>query len=271
MRVCLSAASEAPAKIRRAPVLLVWAILVLAAQFGGAEDAKSNLTVFQEDAVMPHLAEGGGWTTTITLVNLDGTDAPFELSFFDNHGQGLTLPIEGVGNQSVVSGTIPFRGTVTLQTAGTSAPLKEGWGFVASSQLIGGMAVFSFHRSGLPDFESVVPFTSYLDLLQVLAFDHRDGFQTGVAMANVLQSQITVRMQFVEENGVSLFSDTVNLPAGGHTSFLLSGRYPQLEGRRGTIQFTEESGLTEGLAVTGLRFNPQGPFTTVFPMRGPNW
>lgn len=260
-----------PKKIRWGRFLIVLGIFALSVQFSGAEDTKSNLTIFQEDVVMPHLADGDGWTTTITLVNLDGTDAPFQLSFFDNNGQGLTLLFEGVGNQSVLSGTIPFRGTVTLRTAGTSSPLKEGWGILASNQLIGGMAVFTFHRSGLPDFESVVPFSSYLDLLQVMTFDDTEGFRTGMAMANVLTSPITVRMQFVDENGVGLFSDTVDLPAGGHTSFLVSSRYPQLEGQRGTIQFSEQTGHVEGLTVMGLRFNPEGPFTTLFPMRGPNW
>jgi hypothetical protein len=261
----------APVTKWRTRFLLVLGILVLSAQFSNAGDTKRNLTVYSEDVVMPHLADGDGWTTTITLVNLDSTDAPFQLSFLDNNGHALTIPFLETGDESILSGTIPFRGTVTLHTTGTSDPLKEGWAFVSSNQLIGGMAVFSFHRPGVLDFESVVPFTSYLDLQQVLAFDHRDGFLTGLAMANFLASPITVRMQFVDENGVALFSDTVNLPAGGHTSFLLSDRYPQLEDKRGTIQFSEQSGLVEGLTVMGLRFTPDGPFTTIFPMRAPYW
>jgi len=267
----LSVRNAVPKKHRHSRFLIALGILVLSAKLGGAEDGTRSLTVFPEDVVMPHLADGDGWTTTITLVNLDGTDAPFQISFLNNNGQSLTLPFLEEGNRSVISGTIPFRGTVTLQTEGTSAPLQEGWGIVSSNRLIGGMAVFTFHRSGLPDFEAVVPFSSYLDLLQVMTFDQRDGFLAGLAMANVLTSSMTVRLQFVDENGVALFSDTIALAAGGHTSFLLSSRYPQLEGRRGTIQFSEQGGRLEGLPVMGLRFHPQGPFTTVFPMRGPNW
>lgn len=266
-----SAPIAASAKIWRTRFLLTLGIVLLAAKFGRAEDTRRNLTVYGEDIVIGHLADGEGWTTTITLVNLDSTDAPFQLSFLGNNGQDLSLPFQGQGNQTTLTGTIPFRGTLTFQTTGTSAPVQEGWGYISSNQLIGGMAVFSFHRSGFPDFEAVVPFTSYLDLQQVMAFDERNGFRTGMALANFLASSLPVTMQFVDENGVGLFSDTVNLPAGGHTSFLLTDRYPQLADKRGTIQFFAQNGALQGLTVVGLRVNPQGPITTIFPMRAPSW
>ena len=83
---------------------------------------------------------------------------------------------------------------------------------------------------------------------------------TGVALANTYQATpLTVKATFYDLNGTTLFSDNIVLPGNGHTSFLLSTKYPQLAGLQGLAVFTGVPNDTNNrsgfLNVLGLRAN----------------
>jgi hypothetical protein len=55
---------------------------------------------------LAHVASGGGWQTTFTLVNTGTSSAQVQLSFFDNHGNPLLLPLTLVQpNTAVTTGS----------------------------------------------------------------------------------------------------------------------------------------------------------------------
>jgi hypothetical protein len=64
-----------------------------------------------------------------------------------------------------------------------------------------------------------------------------------------------------DDTGKQLATDTLTLSARGHTSFDLKSRWSALADRRGAIEVRRPT--PGGFRLLGLRFNPQGAFTTV--------
>src|ERR1700722_9098051 len=87
--------------------------------------AKPKVVVFSGDNVFPHVVDGGLWKTTFKFVNLENHTVTFTLSFFDDNGNPLELPILA---NSVLSGgyftsiafSLPTATSTTLETAGTA-------------------------------------------------------------------------------------------------------------------------------------------------------
>ena len=54
---------------------------------------------------MAHVASGGGWQTTFTLVNTGTSPAQAQMSFFDDNGNPLSLPLTFLQSGSAMSST----------------------------------------------------------------------------------------------------------------------------------------------------------------------
>ena len=213
--------------------------------------------------VIAQIADGGGWKTSVTLVNLQDKAVAYKLNFWDSSGQPLVLPFAGIGSRSTLEGTLPVAGSATIETAGTSDTLREGWGELAAGQgSIGGMAVFCQRIVGRPDFEAVVPLSSRYESRFVLPFDNTAGFTTSMAIVNAsYYATAVVTAAFRTEGGQQIMLDQFTLGPQGHIAFSMRERYPQMSGGRGVIEFS-----TPGLELSalGLRFNDFGAFTS-FP------
>ena len=95
----------------------------------------------------------------------------------------------------------------------------------------------------------------------ILAFDNTGGLTTGLTLAKVSGQVAVVPFLIRDDSGKLLQSTTINLPAHGHTSFLLPGEYKVTNGKRGTVEFDTPSGGQIG--VVGLRANNDGAPTTI--------
>ncbi|MBS1833782.1 MAG: hypothetical protein JST65_13775, partial [Acidobacteria bacterium] len=104
--------------------------------------------------ILAQIADGGGWRTTITLVNLDTVPASYTLRFYSNDGT-LALPFEGeTGRLESLSGTIPVGGSRTIVTTGTTTTLSQGWAELTSTQNVSGLGIFRQRVTGRPDQEA---------------------------------------------------------------------------------------------------------------------
>jgi hypothetical protein len=213
--------------------------------------------------VLSQLADGKGWQTTITLVNMESTQAAFTLRFWAQDGGPLRLPIEGnPGRLEAYEGVIPAGGSRTIRTAGTDAALSQGWAELETVRQIGGLGIFRERVSGRPDLEAAVSVTNPANRF-LLAFDNLQNYTTSMALVNTSTQQsrglnISARM----ESGTALFQDTINLPPRGQTAVASTDRFPATKNQRGVLDMTNASGDFTGL---GLRFNPTGAFTS-FPV-----
>ena len=216
---------------------------------------------------MAQLAVGGSWKTTIVLENSGSTPAQARLNFFDNDGNALPLPLrfpESPGDDIVAATlerTLGAGATLTIESGGPdSQPLQVGWAQLLSDGSVSGFAIFGTGSDNY-DQEAAVPLETRGSGSYVLWFDNTGGMVVGVALANISAQPATVEVTIRDESGVVIdTSNTIPLPAQGHTSFELPTRMPQTAQRRGTVEFhTTTSGQ---ISVLGLRFKAVA-FTTI--------
>lgn len=211
---------------------------------------------------MAQVASGGGWQTIFTLVNTGTSSAQAQLSFFDNNGNPLSLPLTfadsgATTTSSSLSETIGAEDTLVLVASGTNSA-QVGSAQLSIDGKVGGFAIFHYNPTGQ---EAVVPLETTNATAYVLAFDNTNGLATGLALANVSNQSGKVTLIVRDDNGSKLGTATINLPARGHTSFMLGSTYSFTANKRGTVEFdTPPNGQISAL---GLRASPTGSLTTI--------
>ena len=240
-------------------------LLLTATGLVGQTPPHNNEAVYSFGGALAHFLDGDGWTTTLTLVNLDPTQASFTLSFFGDNGSPQAFTISGA-SVTTVTGTIAGRGTVVLATPGTKAGLSQGWVKMDSYNTIGGTAVFQ--RLG-QNLEASEVLDTNLSTQLALPFDHTNGYATGIALVNPFSyTGATITVTFRDENGNIFLTDSISLTAQQHIGITLTQRYPSTIGRRGTVSFQTNQLWLNAL---GSRFSPSGAFSTVTAMSALFW
>src|SRR5579862_6321505 len=224
---------------------------------------------FAPAGILSHIASGGFWKTTITLVSLKPTANEVRVNFRADSGAPLTLPmtvtLQGASTTvtaSTLDRTIPPGGTLLIETEAPASPTVVGWAQVLSSGPVEGSAIFGA-SSATGSSEGTAPLDTSAAYDLILPFDETAGFTTGAAfvnLSNTTAASITVTVR--DDSGTELGTPTIlpDLPANGHTSFAVGTQFPAAVGKRGTIELLDTSG--GGIAGLGLRFNVFGSFTS---------
>lgn len=235
---------------------------------------KPQTLVFSTDRILPHLAVGGGWETTIVLVNMSDREVQFNQPFYDPTGKPWTvttkmLPGGEPVKTSVASGRIAIGGSLHILLSEPAGPVQTGWSMInydTSASRLGGYAVFRQRVQGRPDFEALVPLSSYDDSVFYMPFDNLDGATTAMAILNPATNlSVSLEILLVDTGGKTLGSYSLNLAPGAQESFVLADRFPATRGRLGTVKI---EGSTNRLSALGFRFNSGGAFSTIPIM---NW
>jgi hypothetical protein len=216
--------------------------------------------------VLSHIAAGGGWATTITLVNTSSSAVPVQVALHGDDGSVLTLPVtttqQGVSQNtttSSVGATINPNATLLISTGDQVAATVVGWADVLSTGSLGGYAIFrSTPQAGSPS-EGTVPLQSQFPSTVTLPYDNTAGFVMGVALANLSTAFASVTVTMWDDSGNQLGTQFTTIAGSGHTSFVLPNQFPLTAGKRGIVKFQ----TTGGIAGLGLRFSPFGTFTSV--------
>jgi hypothetical protein len=215
---------------------------------------------------MAHVAEGGGWQTTFTLINAGTSSSQVELSFYDNNGNALSLPLTYVQSSAkattaTVTRTIAAGATLVILTQGNSTgPLVEGSAqlTINGSTNVNGFAIF---RNNPAAQEAVVPLETRNAAAFVLGFDNTNGLATGVALSNVSDQGAKVGVILRDDTGAILDTTSINLSARGHTAFVLTANYAVVQNKRGTVEFDTPPGGQ--ISAVGILGTPTGAFTTI--------
>lgn len=213
--------------------------------------------------IITHLADGDGWKSTITIINLSQSkDAVYSLDFYGDGGNPQSFFFERLGANSSVQGALNPGGSIVLQTTGAGS-LTEGWAQFDSSTsaYVSGFAVFSNSNGN----EAAVPFESVLATNQILSFDNTGGYGMGVALANSDFMTMIISATFRSEGGSVLGTDTFKMNSMTHTAFIFADQWPFTAGQKGIVYFepTDSFGTASGLAILGLRYTPELAFTSV--------
>jgi sugar lactone lactonase YvrE len=209
-----------------------------------------------------HIASGGGWRTTFTLVNTGTNEVQITLNFFDVNGAPLTLPFSlpqtsTTLRASTYSQKLAAGASLLVVTEDPSAQAAvTGSAKLLAIGPVDGFAVFRYNPSGQ---EAIVPMdTRNWTNSFMLAFDNTGGLATGVAIANRSTQAGSVTVDVADANGAFIGpSKSINLAANGQTSFSLTDPklgIPATAGRRGFLRITGGSPAVLGIRFDGLVF-----------------
>ncbi len=211
---------------------------------------------------MAHMAVGGGWTTTLQLINFGNATGHAHLSFFDDNGAALVLPITSPGSTQATASLDPLllpNATLTLQSSGVDgSPVQTGSARLTSDGSVTGFIRFTY---GPRDQDAIVPLETRNAASYILAFDNTNGLATGVAVANNTSAPINIAVTIRDATGAQLGLEIITIPANGHSAFVLSNRFTQTANQNGTVQFATPAGGQ--ISVLGMRFLASGTFSTI--------
>jgi len=246
-----------------------------------------SLGVLNNDAiVLPHFADGGGWTTQVILTNPSDDPLSGTVEFLGGGSPSqsasiLTMSVNGATN-SAFDYLIPPRSAVHFVTGNSSDAMKfgsvrvtPGGGkppFGTGSNAPVAVAIFSFKNRGVTVNEASVlgapTSTAYRMFAETSgAITEPGSVESGVAIANPWQTPVTVRMELTQFDGSSVGPpSTLTIPALGQVAKFVNELFPSLpDNFRGFLKLT----ATSPIGATGVRgrYNERGDFliTTTAP------
>ena len=229
----------------------------------------SDLSVSSSRRVIfPHLADGGGWTTKIVLVNPTDNPISGEIRFIEQgstSGQAGPLDLNVNGQSgSTLTYSIPPRSSWSGLTSGSGAGVRVGSAHVTpadNSGIPSGVAVFSYRRNGIVVTESGVIATSEGAGFRLFAessgnFNAADpgSLQTGIAVTNLSDEAATVALQLTTLTGANVATGSVLVAGKGQRALFLN-ELPGFSSLPASFQgvLRVSTNAVSGVSVIGLR------------------
>ena len=206
---------------------------------------------------LPHFVYGGVWYSAIYLSNTTNALESVQLTFRDNNGAPLLVPLAGIG--SLFSRVVILNpGTTVLLEALNVGddPSTEGWVDILLPPGVMGYGVSRLVTAGHPDQEALIPFA--LESSQRVEFTYDDiQFTTAVALLNPSDQQTTVTVTAFGDDGDQV--GTTQLVLAPHTkSANILTAYAGMAGvfrKQGRVVVSVPTGA---VSVLALRFGGAG-------------
>jgi hypothetical protein len=213
------------------------------------------------DRILPDILDGGGASTSITIVNLDSQPADFQLFFVDVSGNLVAIPVRQLSDPAnTIQGTVPVGGSVTIDTAGQASTATDAWALLGSpsGRAIGATVIEHYHVEGVPDTDATLSLASLVETSFRLAFDNRNGASAGLMLIHsdvpsAPTAKITLVFRDGDGNVLKQFSGS--LPPLQKAISVFTSDFPETAGVVGTV---DVSSTGRQLAALGLRLNSAG-------------
>lgn len=166
----------------------------------------------------PQVVDGGGYQTTVILLNTSAGTETGMLSLFNDSGSPLAVKQSGGASNSSFRYSIPPGGVFLLETDGSPGTINAGSVQVIPDQGTSspvGAGVFRFTQNGIVVTESGIPAANPTTHARIYV-DTSGGHNTGLALAAPTGDPVSVV--------VSAFQSDGNTPAGTGKAVLLSGK-----------------------------------------------
>ncbi len=205
------------------------------------------------DLYFPQIADGGGYRTTLTLVNPTDSAISATLETFQGNGTPLIMTLNGTAAASRPL-TIPAKGVALLESANLGG-VVAGWARVrGATGRLGGSIVYGYLSNGsLVSEAGIDPARKTAGFS--LSVDTRNGYLSGVAIANPDDSlSRTYRLSLYDAQGVQVGTmKTLILGPHQHTAQMVEQLFSlsSLKDFTGIMTVHAEEGTVIG---TTLRF-----------------
>jgi hypothetical protein len=236
------------------------------------EESAASLAGLSTIGSIAQVASGGGWKSTITLINTGNATEDAVVSFFDDNGNPLALPVNypqaplaAPALASVIDRTVDPGAELLIETAGPlDQPTQAGWALVQANGSLTGYSLFRWGTAPHQQ-EAVAALESRTPGSFLLSFDQTGGYVLGIAVANAFSPAANVTATLYDDAGVPIGGTTLPLPAMGHTAFMLTDKFPAADGKRGTLLLTPPAG-SQMISTIAFRANNEGSLATVLPL-----
>jgi hypothetical protein len=214
-----------------------------------------------------HATYNGGFTSTFYFVNTGLSSAQLALSFYDDAGNPLTVPLRlpqtsTNAKSAVLTQTLTAGAMLAVETVSDDGAASiVGSARLTTDGSVSGFEVFRWTTFGQ---EASVPLETRTPASFVLVFDDTHGLTTGVALSNAATSGVNVAVKIYDDAGNLLQTTSANVAGKGHTSFLLPSNYPLTANKRGMVEFVVPAGGQ--IALIGLRAKGDAGTLTTIPV-----
>jgi hypothetical protein len=178
---------------------------------------------FVSNLYFPHFVDGGGYTTSLLLLNREAESESGTIQILDSKGQPLVVTRADGTTGSSFPYSISPNGVFHFQTDGSADALKDGWVQVipdSTSTSPIGAGVLSLNsngamitETGIPSAESTTHARIYVDL--------SEAHNTGLAIANMTNSGAYITIRAFQKDGVTAAGTSkgpLQLDAHGHAA-----------------------------------------------------
>ena len=201
--------------------------------------------------IIPHVADGGVWQTTIVLTNTTASPASASLSFFQetsgNATQAWNLTfVENVNAQSL---SIGAGSTLFLHSTGTAAATAQGWGEMTADSGVVVYVIFTSRVPGQSAQQGTVSAGSSGTRI-LMPFDNTSGLVGAIGIANTGGTPIAISVNIRTSNGAVTQGTLPTIPTQGHAAFVISQQFPATAGLGGLAEFYVSSGAFSAIALS---------------------
>jgi hypothetical protein len=170
----------------------------------------------------PQMANGGGYVTTVVLLNTSDESEGGTLKLYNNGGSALALTDSNGLTGSSFDYFIPAKGAWVFETNGLPDTADVGSMQVvpaSGTKAPVGAGVFRYTRGSITVTETGVPSTTATTHARIY-IDRTSGHDTGVAIAGINSTAVNVSVRAYALNGSTPVSqsETIALPGNGHYS-----------------------------------------------------
>jgi hypothetical protein len=174
-------------------------------------------------AYFPQFADGGGYTTSLILLNISNTRETGKLEIRDKDGNPLMVNQVGGTRDSSFNYSIEPGSFVRFQSDGFPANTTTGWVQVtpdAGTSTPVGSGIFAYNPENVLVSESGIPATAATTHARVYV-DLSGNHNTGLAIVNVSNTSSTITINAYQKDGVTaagIGKPPIPLAANGHTA-----------------------------------------------------
>jgi hypothetical protein len=188
--------------------------------------------------VFPHFVDGGGYTTSLFMLNTSDSAETGKLFIYDESGAPLAVHRIGdpPGASSSYTYEIPPGGFYILKTDGLPGSVRAGAVHVMrepTSSLPSCAGLFSYSSGGVLVTESGIPsatiYTSGPTSNARIYVDQSNGHKTGLALANYSTQPVHVTLNAFQSDGVTRVGGTsLDLGGNAHAAKFVDELIPSL-------------------------------------------
>ncbi|MDR3719772.1 MAG: Ig domain-containing protein [Bryobacteraceae bacterium] len=221
--------------------------------------------------VLSQIAAGGGWTTSLYLINNTSSPVTLTVNFYNDDGTPMIVPEQttlanGATTTSPGMVSLPAQldpnSTILIQTTTPAGNGLTGWADVLASGPLEGYGVFDYVSASGGHSEGTVPLETSFEPVFEMPYDNTNGVGTAVALTNLSSTAMTtVTAAIWDARGIQLAVETVDVPANGHHAFALTDLAPGVTANRGLVRF--RSNAETNLTGLGLRVSPSNAITSL--------